>query len=92
VVVVVEVLLVAQEACAGGSSGGGQDDGCGVHRVIILLPLHLFLISLCFPVRSIDGSGPVALLDIWYVSRTNWWIRSSFLLDQSMDQPAACVA
>jgi len=43
--VVVELLLVALEACAGGSRGGGQDDGCGVHRVIILLPLHLFLIS-----------------------------------------------
>ena len=43
VVVVVELLLVAQEACARGSRGGGQNDGCGVHRVIIvLLPLHLF--------------------------------------------------
>ena len=30
---------------------------------------------------------------IWYVSRTNrWWIRSSFLLDQSIDGSAACVA
>jgi len=56
VVVVVEVPAEVQVACAGGGSRGGrQDDGRGVHRAFILLPLPLHLLPNLPSVESIDG-------------------------------------